>query len=46
VDDKGIIKELIPGWSAETQRKFNLLVGAETVQADAPMKGTKTNKKR
>ena len=33
VDDKGIVKELIPGWSAETQRKFNLLIGGETVKA-------------
>ncbi len=46
VDDKGIIKELIPGWSAETQRKFNLLVGSETVKANVPVVPTKVNKKR
>ncbi len=27
VDEKGIVKDLIPGWSAETQRKFTVLVG-------------------
>jgi thiol-disulfide isomerase/thioredoxin len=27
VDENGIIKDLIPGWSAETQRKFAALVG-------------------
>lgn len=32
VDDKGIVTDLIPGWSLETQRKFNLLVGGETVK--------------
>ncbi len=46
VDDKGIVKELIPGWSAETQRKFNLLVGGETVKSDVPKVPTKVNKKR
>jgi thiol-disulfide isomerase/thioredoxin len=44
VDEKGIVVELIPGWSAETQRKFNLLVGGETIEAIAPIKGTRTNK--
>lgn len=46
VDDKGIVKELIPGWSQETQRKFNLLVGGETVKSDARRQPTKINKKR
>ncbi len=46
VDDKGVVKELIPGWSAETQRKFNLLVGGETVKSDAPKAVGKANKKR
>ncbi len=46
VDDKGIVKELILGWSQETQRKFNLLVGGETVKSSAPMVPTKVNKKR
>lgn len=27
VDEKGIVRDLIPGWSAETQRKFRLLAG-------------------
>ncbi|HXG82803.1 MAG TPA: redoxin family protein [Pyrinomonadaceae bacterium] len=45
VDKNDIVTELIPGWLAETQRKFNLLVG-ETVEAIAPMKRTETNKKR
>ena len=46
VDDKGIVVELIPGWSAETQRKFNLLVGGETVKSDAPKAVRKVSKKR
>ena len=35
VNDKGIVTDLIPGWSAETQRKFNLLAGGETVKTIA-----------
>ncbi len=27
VDEKGIVRDLIPGWSAETQRKFAVLTG-------------------
>jgi len=46
VDDKGIVKELIPGWSAETQRKFNLLTGGETVKPDAPKAARKASEKR
>jgi thiol-disulfide isomerase/thioredoxin len=46
VDDKGIVKELIPGWSQETQRKFNLLVGGETVKSNTATVPTKANKKR
>lgn len=46
VDDKGIVTDLIPGWSAETQRKFNLLVGGETIKSNAPIVPTKVNKKR
>ncbi len=46
VDEKGIVVELIPGWSAETQRKFNLLVGGETVKSNAPIVPSKANKKR
>lgn len=46
VDDKGVVKELIPGWSVETQRKFSILVSGKTGEAVAPIKETKTNKKR
>ncbi|MDQ3130650.1 MAG: redoxin domain-containing protein [Acidobacteriota bacterium] len=46
VDDKGIVKELIPGWSLETQRKFNLLVGGETDKSNVPTVPTKAIKKR
>jgi len=46
VDKNGIVKELIPGWSAETQRKFAALVGNETLEGFAPTKSTKTNKRR
>ena len=46
VDDKGIVKELIPGWSAETQRKFNLLVGGEAVKSNSSIAPTRVNKKR
>jgi thiol-disulfide isomerase/thioredoxin len=28
VDDKGIVRDLIPGWSAETKRKFDALAGS------------------
>ncbi len=46
VDDKGIVTDLFLGWSAETQRKFNLLIGGETVKSNAPIVSTKVNKKR
>ncbi len=45
VDENGVVKELIPGWSAETQRKFNLLAGEETVKAVVPTVLPKTNKR-
>jgi peroxiredoxin len=35
VDEKGIVRDLIPGWSAETQRKFALLVGEEAKEKPA-----------
>jgi thiol-disulfide isomerase/thioredoxin len=44
VDDKGIVKDLIPGWSAETQRKFAAMVGEDEPKASVPT--TKANKKR
>jgi thiol-disulfide isomerase/thioredoxin len=31
VDEKGIVRDLIPGWSAETQRKFAQLINNESV---------------
>jgi thiol-disulfide isomerase/thioredoxin len=46
VDDKGVVKELIPGWSAETERKFNILTGSETVKTSDSTVPTKKNKKR
>ena len=32
VDEKGIVRDLIPGWSAETRRKFAEMTGGETVK--------------
>ena len=46
VNENGIVKELISGWSAETQRKFNLLVADKTVKAVVPTVPPKTNKRR
>lgn len=45
VDEKGIVTDLIPGWSLKTQRKFNILVGSETVKT-SDSTATTTNKKR
>ncbi len=45
VDERGIVRELIPGWSQETQRKFNLLTG-EAVNTDAPIMPAKVVEKR
>jgi thiol-disulfide isomerase/thioredoxin len=33
VDDKGIVRDLIPGWSVETQRKLSLLMEAKAEAA-------------
>lgn len=30
IDEKGIVRDLIPGWSAETQRKFEVLTSNKT----------------
>ena len=38
VDDKGIVKDLIPGWSAQTQRKFAAMIG-EKVKTSKPLTG-------
>jgi thiol-disulfide isomerase/thioredoxin len=45
VDEKGIVRDLIPGWSAETQRKFAQLIGGEIVKS-SPVQTTTTNKQR
>lgn len=39
VDDKGIVTEIIPGWSAETQRRFAALAGEVSAQATARPNG-------
>jgi hypothetical protein len=31
VDERGIVTDLIPGWSSETQRKFNRLTGESPI---------------
>ena len=46
VDERGIVTDLIPGWSAETQRKFDALTGGETVNNSEPKMPLKTNRKR
>lgn len=42
VDEKGIVKDLIPGWSAETQRKFAVMLGETDAKEPVPA----ANKKR
>jgi len=42
VNDKGIVKELIPGWSQETQRKFAEMTG-KTVKTPKPAASIKAN---
>lgn len=46
VNEKGIVTDLIPGWSAETQRKFAVLVGDAAVTSAVQPKPTKTSKNR
>lgn len=29
LDDKGVVLDIIPGWSAETRKKFDMLIGAD-----------------
>jgi hypothetical protein len=41
VDERGVVKDLIPGWSSETQRKFAVLIGEATVKQPAPTKANK-----
>ena len=45
VDERGIVTDLIPGWSQEAQRKFQSLSGGETVKISDSITPTKTNKK-
>ena len=40
VDERGVVRELIPGWSAETQRKFRSLSG----ESAEPQKSTATHR--
>jgi peroxiredoxin len=35
IDENGVVKDLIPGWSAETQRKFAQMIGEETNEKPA-----------
>ena len=42
VNDKGIVKELIPGWSQETQRKFAEMTG-KTVKTPKPAASIKAH---
>ncbi len=44
VDDKGVVTEIIPGWSAETRRRFSVLAGEDHngVVGAANPAGTKT----
>lgn len=35
VDEKGVVVEIIPGWSAETQKRFNALAGDASPQGTA-----------
>ncbi len=46
VDEKGIVRDLIPGWSAETRRKFALLTGGEPTKSAAQPKPKVINKNR
>jgi thiol-disulfide isomerase/thioredoxin len=36
VDEKGVVTDLIPGWSAQTQRKFAALAGEAAVTESGP----------
>ena len=40
IDENGLVLDLIPGWSAETQRKFDSMLGPGTASgpASAPKK--------
>lgn len=38
INDRGVVTELIPGWSAQTQRRFADLAGASKSPALKPMK--------
>jgi len=44
IDERGIVTDLIPGWSAETQRKFSFLSGGETIKSKTPPVPTKSTK--
>jgi peroxiredoxin len=38
IDDKGVVRDLIPGWSAETRGKFAQMIGEEGVKASTQTK--------
>ena len=46
VDEKGIVTDLIPGWSAETRRKLSDLAGDEQTKTAVQPKTLKTNRNR
>lgn len=46
VDERGIVQEIIPGWSAETQRRFRALAGEGAGSRDAPDTKTRTFHRR
>ena len=46
VDERGIVQEIIPGWSAETQRRFRALAGEGAGSSDAPETKTKAHSLR
>jgi thiol-disulfide isomerase/thioredoxin len=45
-DDKGIVKDLIPGWSAETQKKFEQMAGGQQIKTATTALPATTHKNR
>jgi hypothetical protein len=43
VDERGIVEEIIPGWSAETQKRFRALAGEGTAGESRSAPTPKTN---
>ena len=44
VDDKGVGRDLIPGWSSETRRKFTMLAGEAKTAGSTPVNSTNKQK--